>query len=75
MTRTFWVVAIGWIVGVLTSAPFVIRGANGRGIGQLIPGLSPSVSEGVVIGLIALVPPLLAARVIRARRAQGQIRR
>jgi hypothetical protein len=72
MTRVFWVIAAGWIIGVIASAPSAFERADRNGAGLVVPGLSPTLSEVIITTSIALLPPLLAATVIRTRRRQGR---
>ena len=65
MSKAFWVIAAGWIAGVIVSAPSAFRGSD---IGLAIPGTSPAGSEFIVTTMLAIIPPLLAALVIQSRR-------
>jgi hypothetical protein len=69
MTRAFWVIAGGWILGVIGAAPSAIRQMN-AGAGVTLPGLSAAISEVIITAAIALLPPLLAAAVVRRRRSR-----
>jgi hypothetical protein len=68
MSKAFWVIALGWMAGVIVSARSALKGTDGEGPGLIIPGIPPLASEVIVTTLIAVVPPLLAAMVIQARR-------
>jgi hypothetical protein len=68
MSKAFWVMALGWVVGVVVAAPGAFRSADGQGGGLVIPGFSPLTSEFILTTAFALIPPLLAATVIRIRR-------
>jgi hypothetical protein len=70
MTRVFWVIATGWVFGVIGAMPSALEQMHRRGAGLLIPGFAPTSSDVVITAAMALLPPLLAAAVIRSRRGR-----
>jgi hypothetical protein len=67
MRRRFWVVTAVWIIAVVAAAPFLIEILDQAGLGVVFPGLSVTGSEILLIGLLAVVPPLIGAFVVRRR--------
>lgn len=72
MSKPFMVIAGGWVIGVLISAPALIESFRRNGMGASIPGLSPVTSEVVVTLMFAVIPPLLAASLVKARRGKDR---
>ena len=74
MTRRFWTITGAWILGIAAAALLIIEMLDDVGLGFRIPGLSVTGGEIALLGLLAGVPPLIAALIIR-RRAESAIPR
>lgn len=65
MTRRFWLITTAWILTIVAAAPLIIETLDDRGLGIRIPGLSVTGGEITLLGLLAALPPLVAAFIIR----------
>jgi hypothetical protein len=67
MTRRFWVVSAVWILVMVATSPLLIEVLDDAGLGFSVPGLSVTASEILLVGVLAAIPPLIAAFFIRRR--------
>jgi hypothetical protein len=67
MPRRFWIITAAWILGIVAAAPLIIETLDDSGFGIRIPGLSVTGGEITLLGLLAAVPPLVGAFIIRRR--------
>jgi hypothetical protein len=67
MTRRFWLVSAVWFLAIVGTAPLLIEVLDDAGLGIGVPGLSVTGGEILLIALLAIAPPAIAAFIVRRR--------
>jgi hypothetical protein len=68
MTRRYWITTAVWILLIVGAAPLVVEILDDAGLGITFPGLFVTGGEILATGLLAAIPPILAACNLRRSR-------